>query len=120
MAKYVDGFVIPIAKKNLASYVQMARAAGKVWMEYGALEYRECAGQDLKIRHGVPFPRLAKARAGETVLFSWIVYKSRKHRDSVNQKVMKDPRIREMMKGQKMPFDVKRMSYGGFDVAVDF
>ena len=119
MARYVDGFVIPMPKKNLTSYIRMARAAGKVWMAYGALEYRECVGEDLKAGGGLPFPRLARTKPGETVVFSWIVYKSRKHRDSVNQKVMKDPRIQNMIKGRKMPFDVKRMSYGGFEVLVD-
>jgi uncharacterized protein YbaA (DUF1428 family) len=119
MAKYVDGFVIPMAKRNLASYVRMARAAGKIWKEHGALEYRECAGEDLKTEGGVSFPRLAKTKPGETVVFSWIAYKSRQHRDRVNQKVMKDPRIQNMMKGKKMPFDVKRMCYGGFEVLVD-
>lgn len=117
--KYVDGFVIPIAKKNLPVYKRIASKAGKVWIEHGALEYRECTGDDLNIKMGVPFPRLAKAKKGETVIFSWIVYKSKKHRDSVNAKVMKDPRLASMMNEKAMPFDMKRMTYGGFNTLVD-
>jgi uncharacterized protein YbaA (DUF1428 family) len=117
--KYVDGFVIPMAKKNIEQYRQIAQKAGKIWREHGALEYRECVGEDLDVQMGFPFPRLAKAKRGETVLFSWIVYKSRAHRDNVNAKVMKDPRILNMMKDQKMPFDMKRMTYGGFSVLVE-
>jgi uncharacterized protein YbaA (DUF1428 family) len=119
MPRYADGFVLVVPKKNLVAYRRMAAAAGKVWHEHGALEYRECVGEDLKIKMGMPFPRLAKAKPTETVVFSWIVYKSRAHRDRVNAKVMKDPRITEMMKGKEMPFDMKRMSYGGFEVMVD-
>jgi uncharacterized protein YbaA (DUF1428 family) len=115
---YVDGFVLAVPKKNLATYTRLSRAAGKVWREYGALEYRECAGDDLKTKMGLPFPRLAKAKPGETVVFSWIVYKSRADRDRVNAKVMKDPRITKTMNAP-MPFDVKRMAYGGFKVIVD-
>ena len=115
---YVDGFVASLPRRNLAAYTRMSRAAGKVWREHGALEYRECVGDDLKSKMGVPFPRLAKARAGETVVFSWIVYRSRAHRDRVNARVMKDPRIVTSMK-EPMPFDVKRMAYGGFRVIVD-
>jgi uncharacterized protein YbaA (DUF1428 family) len=117
---YVDGFVIPIPKKNIEAYRKMARKAGKVWMEHGALEYRECVGDDLDLEAmGRPFPKLARTKAGETVLFSWIVYKSRAHRDRVNARVMKDPRIQAMMDPKKMPFDGKRMSYGGFRTVVD-
>lgn len=116
-AKYVDGFVLTVPKKKIGAYRKMAQAAGKVWMEHGALEYREAAGQDLKTKFGVPFPKLAKAKAGEVVFFSWITYKNRAHRDKVNAKVMKDPRIAESCKGP-MPFDVKRMAYGGFKVIV--
>ena len=112
--KYIDGFVIPIAKKNLPAYFRMAKKAAKAWMKYGALEYRECVGDDLKITMGLPFPRLAKVKAGETVIFSWIVYKSKAHRNQVNAKVMKDPQLEKMCDPKKMPFDVKRMSYGGF------
>ena len=115
---YVDGFVLAVPKRKLESYRRLSRAAGKVWRDHGALEYRECVGDDLKIKMGVPFSRLAKVKPGETVVFSWIVYKSRAHRDKVNAKVMKDPRIAKSMK-EPMPFDVKRMSYGGFSVLVD-
>ncbi len=117
--RYVDGFVLPIPKKNVQAYRRIAQKAGKVWREHGALEYRECAGDDLSIKMGVPFPRMAKVKPGETVVFAWIVYKSRAHRDRVNAKVMKDPRMNKMMDPKAMPFDVKRMSYGGFKVLVD-
>ena len=119
MPRYVDGFVLPVPKKNLAVYRRISQKAGKIWREHGALEYRECVGDDLKVKFGVPFTRNAKAKPGETVFFSWIVYKSRAHRDRVNAKVMKDPRLAEMMNGSAMPFDVKRMVYGGFKVLVD-
>ena len=115
---YVDGFVLPIPRSKVQSYQKMSARAGKVWKELGAVEYRECVGDDLKIKMGQQFPRLAKAKSGETVVFSWIVYKSRAHRDSVNKKVMKDPRIAKMM-NDPMPFDVKRMAMGGFKVIVD-
>ena len=115
---YVDGFVLTIPKRKVETYLQISQKAGKVWKELGAVEYRECVGDDLKIKMGVPFPRLAKANAGETVVFSWIVYKSRAPRDRVNKKVMKDPRIAKMM-NDPMPFDVKRMTMGGFKVIVD-
>ena len=115
---YVDGFVLAVPRRKLAAYQRLSRAAGKVWCEHGALEYRECVGDDLKIKMGVPFPRLAKVKPGEVVVFSWIVYKSRAARDRVNAKVMKDPRITKTMV-EPMPFDVKRMSYGGFTVLVD-
>ena len=116
---YVDGYVLPVAKKHLETYRRMARLAGKVWRDHGALEYRECVGEDLKVKMGLPFPRLAKTKPGETVVFSWIVYKSRAHRDQVNKKVMADPRMAKMMDSKKMPFEVKRMAYGGFEVIVD-
>ena len=115
--KYVDGFVLPVPKKNLPAYRRMAQKAGRIWREHGALEFRECVGDDLAVKMGVPFPRLSKIKPGETVLFSWIVYKSRTHRDRVNKKVMKDPRMAKMM--GPMPFDVKRMAYGGFKTLVD-
>ena len=119
MARYVDGFVIPIPKKKIASYRRMARSAGKIWRELGALEYRECVGDDLKVKGVTSFLRNVSAKSSETVLFSWIVYKSRAHRDRVNAKVMKDPRIAKMMTAG-MPFEAKRMVYGGFSVIVDF
>lgn len=117
--KYVDGFVLPVPKKNLKAYARMASLAGKVWMEHGALEYRECTGDDLDVKMGVSFAKTIKCKPGETVVFAWIVYKSRAHRDSVNAKVMKDPRLASMMGDKAMPFDVKRMNYGGFKVLVD-
>jgi uncharacterized protein YbaA (DUF1428 family) len=116
---YVDGFVIPILKKNLAAYRKLASQAGKVWMAHGALQYYECAGDDLNTKGMLAFPKIARAKAGETVLFSYIVYKSKAHRNSVNKKVMNDPRLKAMM-DQKMPFDVKRMAYGGFKSIVKF
>lgn len=115
---YVDGFVLTVPKKNLAAYVRLAKKAGKIWREHGALEYRECAGDDLTVKMGVPFPRLAKAKPGETVVFSWILYKSRAHRDRVTANVMKDPRINALCDQKAMPFDVKRMAYGGFTMMV--
>jgi uncharacterized protein YbaA (DUF1428 family) len=116
---YADGFVLVVPKKNLPAYRRMASAAGKVWRKHGAVDYKECVGDDLKVKWGLPFPKLAKAKPSEAVVFSWIVYKSRKHRDAVNAKVMKDPRIINMMKSKAMPFDMKRMAYGGFKVLVD-
>jgi uncharacterized protein YbaA (DUF1428 family) len=117
MPRYVDGFVLPVPKKNLAAYKKMAALGGKIWMEHGALQYVECVGEDLKIPKMFSFLDLAKPKAGETICFSFIVYKSRAHRDAVNKKVMADPRLKEMP--QKMPFDFKRMAYGGFQAIVD-
>lgn len=114
---YVDGFVLPVPKKNLAAYRQMARKAGRLWLEHGALEFRECAGDDLEVKMGRSFPRQLALKRGETVVFSWIVFASRADRDRVNAKVMKDPRIETM--GGEMPFDAKRMLYGGFKTIVD-
>lgn len=118
MARYVDGFVLPVPKKNLEAYRRLARKGAKIWREYGALEYRECVGDDLDVKFGVPFPRRIKLKPGETVVFSWIVYRSKAHRDRVNAKIMKDPRMEAMCKGP-MPFDPKRMLVGGFTVLVD-
>ena len=115
--RYVDGFVIPIPKKNVQAYRRIALKAGKIWREYGALEFRDCVGDDLAVKGMVPFSRRIKLKPGETVVFSWIVFKSRAHRDRVNAKVMKDPRLD--MDPKSMPFDVKRMLYGGFKVLVD-
>lgn len=117
--KYVDGFVLPVPKKNLKAYIAIAQQAGKIWKEHGALEYFECAGDDLKTPMGIPFPKLTRLKPGETVVFAFIVFKSRAHRDKVNAKVMKDPRMNGMMEGKKMPFDIKRMTYGGFEVVVE-
>ena len=117
---YVDGFLLCVPKKNMKAYVSIARRAGKVWREHGALDYKECVGDDVKGMKGMAaFPKIARARAGEVVFFSYIVYKTKAHRDAVNKKVMKDERMNAMMKGKKMPFDVKRMAYGGFRVVVD-
>jgi uncharacterized protein YbaA (DUF1428 family) len=117
--RYVDGFVLPVPTRKLKEYRRISQMAGKVWREHGALEYVECVGDDLKTKMGVPFPRLAKAKPGETVVISWIVYKSRGDRNRVNAKVMKDPRIAKMMDPKSMPFDVKRMTMGGFKTLVD-
>jgi uncharacterized protein YbaA (DUF1428 family) len=119
MARYVDGFVIAVPRKNVETYREIAQKASRVWKEHGALQYFECVGEDLKVKGTTSFPRMTKAKRGETVVFSWIVYKSRAHRDRVNAKVMKDPRIAAMMKPNAMPFDVKRMAYGGFEVIVE-
>ena len=119
MAHYVDGYVIAVPKKNLKAYSRMAKEAGKIWREYGALDYKECAADDLNWKYGVPFGRLMKVKPGETVLFSYVVFKSRAHRDKVNGKVMKDPRIENMCDPKDMPFDVKRMVYGGFKTIVE-
>jgi uncharacterized protein YbaA (DUF1428 family) len=117
--QYVDGYVLPVSKKNIQVYRRMAQKAGKVWREHGALEFRECVGDDLKVKMAVSFPRTIKLKPGETVVFSWIMFKSRAHRDSVNAKVMKDPRLAKMMDPKAMPFDSKRMVYGGFKVIVN-
>jgi len=117
--RYVDGFVLPVPKKNLQAYRRLAQKAGKIWREHGALEFRECVGEDLDVKIGAPFPRRVKLKPGETVVFSWIGFKSRAHRDRVNAKVMKDPRLAKMCDPKNMPFDVKRMTYGGFKILVD-
>jgi len=117
--RYVDGYVLPVLKKKLQAYRRMARIGGKIWKEHGALEFRECAGDDLNVKWGVPFPRMVKPKPGETVVFSWIVFKSRAHRDRVNAKVMKDLRLAKMVDPKSMPFDSKRMVYGGFKVLVE-
>ena len=119
MAHYVDGFVVPVPKKSVEAYRRMARKAGKVWREYGALEYRECIADDVKPGKFTSFPQSVKLKPTETVVFSWIVYKSRKHRDSINAKVMKDPRLAAMMDPKNMPFDGKRMFWGGFKTIVE-
>ena len=116
---YVDGFVLVVPKRKLAVYKKMATRAAMVWKDHGALDYRECVGDDLKVKMGLPFPKLAKTKAGETVVFSYIVYRSRAHRDRVNAKVMKDKRLFEGMP-KEMPFDMKRMAYGGFKTLVEF
>ena len=119
MAHYVDGFVIPLPKKNLNAYRRLAQKAGQVWRDHGALDFKECVGDDLNVKMGLPFPRGIKTKPGETVLFSYIMFKSRAHRDRVNAKVMKDPRLAKMMDPKAMPFDAKRMMYGGFKTIVE-
>ena len=118
MGQYVDGFVIPVPKKNLDAYKKMARKAAKVWREHGALEVRECIADDVPVGKVTSFTRSVKLKDDETVIFSWITYKSRADRDRVNAKVMKDPRLADMMDPKDSPFDAKRMIYGGFAVAV--
>ena len=115
---YVDGFVVPVPKKNLAAYRRMAQKVGKVWMEHGALEYVECVADDVKPGKTTSFPQSVKLKPDETVVFSYIVYKSRAQRDRIMAKVMKDPRLAAMMDPKSMPFDGKRMFYGGFKVLV--
>lgn len=117
--RYVDGFVIPVPTKNLNVYAKMAALGGKVWMEHGALQYCECVGDELETKCGLPFPQGIKAKKGETIVFAWIVYKSKAHRDKVNALVMKDPRMGQGMDPKKMPFDFQRMIYGGFKTIVD-
>lgn len=119
MPKYIDGFVVPVPKKNLKAYAQMSKKAGKIWREHGALEYRECAGDDLDVKCGLSFPKGMKLKRGETVVFAYITYKSRAHRDKVNSRVMKDPRLAAMCDPNAMPFDCARMQYGGFKTIVE-
>ena len=116
---YVDGFVLPVPKKNIAAYRRMARKAGKVWLEYGALQFRECVGDDIAVKGMLPFGSTVRLKSGETVMFSYIVYRSRAERDRINAKVMQDPRLKKMMDPKAMPFDTKRMAFGGFKVLVD-
>ncbi len=119
MQRYVDGFVIPVPKKNIQAYRRMSARAGAIWREYGALEFRECVGDDVKKGKLTSFPQSVKLKPNETVVFAWIVFKSRAQRDRVNTKVMKDPRLADMMDPKTMPFDAKRMIYGGFTILVD-
>lgn len=116
---YVDGFVVPLPKENIEAYKKMARACGAIWREYGAVRFCECIAEDVKPGKLTSFPQSVDLKDGETVVFSWIVYESRAQRDSVNEKVMKDPRMAPMMDPANMPFDGKRMIYGGFDMMVD-
>jgi uncharacterized protein YbaA (DUF1428 family) len=117
--RYVDGFVLPVPKRHVEAYRRISQKAGKIWRQLGALEYLECVGDDLEVKGMVSFTRSVRLKRGETVVFSWIVYKSRAHRDRVNAKVMKDPRIVNMMDPTSKIFDFKRMVYGGFKVLVD-
>ena len=120
MNRYIDGFVIPIPKSKIDEYRKVAEVAGKIWKEYGALDYWECLGDDLEVKDMVSFPQLTNIGADETVVFSWIVYESREQRDQINAKIMADPRIKEMCDPDNPPFDCKRMAYGGFRELVHF
>lgn len=115
---YVDGFVLPVPRKKLAAYRRISRLGGRIWKDHGALEYRECVLDDPKAVGMLSFPKMTKAKKGEVVLFSWITYRSKAHRKRVLALVMKDERL--SMSGEAMPFDVRRMAYGGFKVLVDF
>lgn len=117
MARYADGFLLAIPKRKLDEYRAMSRKAGRIWKEYGALEYIECVGDDLKVKMGLSFTKVGKVKPGEVAVFSWILYKSRADRNRINRKVMSDPRLK--MDENSMPFDMKRMAYGGFRVIVD-
>lgn len=119
MPRYADGFLLAVPKRKLEAYRAISRKAGKVWKEYGALEYIECVGDDLKVKMGLSFAKVARLKPGEVAVFSWILYKSRADRDRINRKVMKDPRLAGMMDPQAMPIDMKRMAYGGFRAIVD-
>lgn len=119
MPRYVDGFVVPVPKKNLAAYRKMATTAAKVWMEHGALEYVEAVADDVKPGKWTSFPQSVKLKKDEVVVFAWIVYRSRAHRDRVNAKVMQDPRLAPSMDPKGMPFDGRRMIYGGFKTLVE-
>ncbi len=114
MSKYIDGFLLPIAKDQIENYRQIAEKACAVWIEHGALEYVEAVGDDLYVQDQLPFPKVAGAGENETVILAYIVYESREHRDAVNAKVMADPRLMEMCGPDTLPFDCKRMAYGGF------
>ena len=118
MPNYVDGFVVPVPKAQLDAYRRMSRKSGKVWREHGALDYVECVADDVKPGKSTSFPQSVKLKPGEVVVFAWIIYKSRRHRDSVNAKVMKDPRLASMMDPKSLPFDGKRMFWGGFKMMV--
>ena len=120
MARYVDGFVVPVPKRKLVEYKKLARRAGRIWKEFGALEYVECIADDVKWGKRTSFPRSVKMkRPSETVFFSYIVYKSRRDRDRIMKKVIADPRLADMMDLEKIPFDAKRMIFGGFRTVVE-
>ncbi len=119
MPHYVDGLVVPVPEENLDSYLEMSREAGKIWREHGALEFRECVADDVPMGESRSSHAASSSSKGKIVVFSWIVFESREHRDRVNAEVMKDPRLEDMMKPEALPFDGKRMIYGGFRVAVD-
>lgn len=117
---YVDGFVLAVPRRKLADYRRLARTAGKIWMEFGALDYRECVGDDLKGKMSAPFAKCVRLKPGEVVVFSWIVYKSKSQRNRITAKIMKDPRIEAIMASSGPVFDMKRMAYGGFKSIVSF
>jgi uncharacterized protein YbaA (DUF1428 family) len=119
MSHYVDGFVVPVPRANLDAYVAMARRSGAIWREHGALQYWECVGDDVKPGKTTSFPQAVQLKDDETVVFSWIVYESREARDRINEKVMSDPRLKDMMDPKTLPFDGKRMFWGGFESAVE-
>ena len=119
MAHYVDGYVVPVPKSNLDAYRRMAEKAGKIWIEHGALEFTECAGDDVPPGKVTSFPQSVQLKDDETVIFSWIVYDSRESRDRINKKVMEDPRMKDMMDPKNTPFDGKRMFWGGFKSIVE-
>src|SRR6188472_4128894 len=114
MSHYIDGFVLSVPKAKLAAYKKIANKAGKIWREHGALEYRECVGDDMKVKGLVAFPKLAKSKSGEVVIFAYARFESRKHRDAANKKIMADPRLHAMGGEVNAIFDCKRMAYGGF------
>jgi uncharacterized protein YbaA (DUF1428 family) len=116
---YVDGFIVPVPKKNLAAYKKISLKCGKVWKDHGAIDYHECVADDVKVGKWTSFPRSVKLKKNETVVFSWITYKSRKQRDAVMKKVMKDKRLADLMTPKGMPFDTKRMIFGGFKSFID-
>lgn len=118
--EYVDGFVLAIPRRKLAAYQKVAKRAGRIWKEYGALQYRECVGDDLKASFCIPFPKLIKQKPGELVVFSWITYRSKAQRNRIMKQVMEDPRLADMMDPANMPFDMKRMAYGGFSTIVSY
>jgi uncharacterized protein YbaA (DUF1428 family) len=116
---YVDGFIVPVPKKNVDTYREVARKCGAIWREHGALQFRECIADDVKPGKLTSFPQSVNLEPDETIVFSWITFESRARRDEINDKVMKDPRMADMMNPATMPFDGKRMIYGGFEVFVD-
>ena len=120
MSQYIDGFVLSVPKNKLAAYQKIAAKAGKIWREHGALEYRECVGDDMEVKGMVAFPKLAKSKRGEVVIFAYAVFKSRKHRDAANKKIMADPRLTALCGDVSAIFDCKRMAYGGFKTIVAY
>lgn len=117
--RYLDGFVVPVPRKNLKAYRALASKAQKIFMEYGALQYVEAIADDVSVKAATNFPRAVKLKKGEVAVFSWIMFKSRAHRDGINRKIMKDPRLTDMMTAKNMPFDMRRMLYGGFKTLID-